>query len=64
VFGRGAPPAVVSGEAERWDAGWVAKDLLDAVYGSLIGGAIGDALGAPDRPLWHHADIRRESGAS
>jgi ADP-ribosylglycohydrolase len=25
----------------------MAKDLLDAVYGCLIGGAIGDALGAP-----------------
>ncbi len=25
----------------------MAKTLLDAVYGSIVGGAIGDALGAP-----------------
>jgi ADP-ribosylglycohydrolase len=30
-------------------------------YGSLIGGAIGDALGAPVGG-WHYTDIRRENG--
>jgi ADP-ribosylglycohydrolase len=35
--------------------------LLDAVYGCLIGGAIGDALGAPVEN-WHYADIRERHG--
>jgi hypothetical protein len=48
-------------ERERWDAGRMAKDLLDAVYGSLIGGAIGDALGALVDG-WHYTDIRRGHG--
>jgi len=39
----------------------VAKDFLDAVYGCLIGGAIGDAMGAPVEN-WHYAVIRKEYG--
>ena len=39
----------------------MAKDFLDAVYGCLIGGAIGDAMGAPVEN-WHHADIKKEYG--
>jgi ADP-ribosylglycohydrolase len=39
----------------------VATDLLDAVYGCLIGGAVGDALGAPVEN-WHYADIRERHG--
>jgi ADP-ribosylglycohydrolase len=39
----------------------MASDLLDAVYGSVIGGAIGDALGAPVEN-WHYTDVRREHG--
>jgi ADP-ribosylglycohydrolase len=39
----------------------VAGDLLDGVYGCLIGGAIGDALGAPVEN-WHYIDVRREHG--
>jgi ADP-ribosylglycohydrolase len=39
----------------------VAKDFFDAVYGCLIGGAIGDAMGAPVEN-WHHADISKEYG--
>jgi ADP-ribosylglycohydrolase len=39
----------------------VAEDFLDAVYGCLIGGAIGDAMGAPVEN-WHHSDIRKEHG--
>ncbi|MDQ3943219.1 MAG: ADP-ribosylglycohydrolase family protein [Actinomycetota bacterium] len=39
----------------------MAKNILDAVYGCLIGGAIGDALGAPVEG-WHYADIREEYG--
>jgi len=39
----------------------VARDLLDAVYGCLIGGAIGDALGAPVEN-WHYTDVRRVHG--
>jgi ADP-ribosylglycohydrolase len=39
----------------------VAKDFLDAVYGCLIGGAIGDAMGAPVEN-WHYADISKEYG--
>lgn len=39
----------------------MAKDFLDAVYGCLIGGAIGDAMGAPVEN-WHHANIRKEYG--
>lgn len=35
----------------------MAKDILDAVYGCLIGGAIGDALGAPVEG-WYWTDIR------
>jgi ADP-ribosylglycohydrolase len=39
----------------------VATDFLDAVYGCLIGGAIGDAMGAPVEN-WHYADIRERYG--
>jgi ADP-ribosylglycohydrolase len=39
----------------------VAKDLFDAVYGCLIGGAIGDALGAPVEGL-NHWEIGEEYG--
>lgn len=39
----------------------MAEDFLDAVYGCLIGGAIGDAMGAPVEN-WHHSDIRKEHG--
>jgi ADP-ribosylglycohydrolase len=35
--------------------------LLDQIYGCLVGGAIGDALGAAVEN-WHYADIRREHG--
>jgi ADP-ribosylglycohydrolase len=39
----------------------MANDILDAVYGCLIGGAIGDALGAPVE-MWHWQDIRNKYG--
>jgi len=39
----------------------VAENLFDAVYGCLIGGAIGDALGAPVEN-WHFRDVRRVHG--
>lgn len=39
----------------------MAKDFFDAVYGCLISGAIGDALGAPVEG-WHYADIRKKYG--
>lgn len=39
----------------------MASDLFDGVYGCLVGGAIGDALGAPVES-WQVADIRREHG--
>ena len=39
----------------------MAETFLDAVYGCLIGGAIGDAMGAPVEN-WHHSDIRKEHG--
>src|ERR671917_1426813 len=39
----------------------MASDLPDAVYGCLIGAAIGDALGAPVEN-WHHAEIRATHG--
>jgi ADP-ribosylglycohydrolase len=39
----------------------MAKDLFDAVYGCLIGGAIGDALGAPVSGL-NHWEIREQHG--
>ncbi len=39
----------------------LAKDLLDAVYGCLIGGAIGDALGAPVEGLYY-TEIREKYG--
>jgi ADP-ribosylglycohydrolase len=39
----------------------VAADILDAVYGCLIGGAIGDALGAPVEG-WYYTDIREKYG--
>jgi ADP-ribosylglycohydrolase len=35
--------------------------LRDQIYGCLVGGAIGDALGAAVEN-WHYADIRREFG--
>jgi ADP-ribosylglycohydrolase len=39
----------------------VAKDILDAVYGSLIGGAIGDAMGAPTEGMLY-TEIRQKYG--
>jgi ADP-ribosylglycohydrolase len=39
----------------------VSEDILDAVYGCLIGGAIGDALGAPVEG-WYYTDIREKYG--
>ena len=39
----------------------MAKDVLDAVYGCLVGGAIGDALGAPVEG-WDYTDIRKQFG--
>lgn len=39
----------------------MASELADAVYGSLIGAAIGDALGAPVENA-HHAEIRERHG--
>ena len=39
----------------------MAKDILDAVYGCLIGGAIGDALGAPVEG-WYYKEIREKYG--
>ncbi len=39
----------------------MAKDILDAVYGCLIGGAIGDALGAPVEG-WYHHEIKEKYG--
>ena len=39
----------------------MAKDILDAVYGSIIGGAIGDALGAPVEG-WYWTEIREKYG--
>ena len=39
----------------------MAKDILDAVYGCMVGGAIGDAMGAPVE-MWHYRDIRKKYG--
>ncbi len=39
----------------------MAQDILDAVYGCIIGGAIGDALGAPVEG-WYWSDIRARYG--
>jgi ADP-ribosylglycohydrolase len=39
----------------------MAKNLLDRVYGCLVGGAIGDALGAPVEG-WYYQDIRSKYG--
>lgn len=39
----------------------MAEDLLDAVYGSLIASAIGDALGAPVEG-WYYHEIREQYG--
>jgi ADP-ribosylglycohydrolase len=39
----------------------MAIDILDKVYGCLIGGAIGDALGAPVEG-WYYTDIREKYG--
>ncbi len=39
----------------------MAKDIIDAVYGCLIGGAIGDALGAPVEG-WYWTEIREKYG--
>lgn len=36
-------------------------DLFDAIYGSLIGAAVGDALGAPVEG-WHFTDIHQRYG--
>jgi ADP-ribosylglycohydrolase len=39
----------------------MAKDILDAVYGSVVGAAIGDALGAPVEG-WYWTEIRAKYG--
>jgi ADP-ribosylglycohydrolase len=39
----------------------LASNVFDAVYGCLIGGAIGDALGAAVEN-WHYSDIRAQHG--
>ena len=39
----------------------MAKTLFDAVYGSIIGGAIGDALGAPVEG-WYYDEIKERFG--
>jgi ADP-ribosylglycohydrolase len=39
----------------------VISPLLDKIYGCLIGGAIGDAMGAPAED-WHYTDIRPAFG--
>jgi len=39
----------------------MARDILDAVYGCLIGGAIGDAMGAPVEG-WYYQQIREKYG--
>jgi len=39
----------------------MANDLFDAVYGCLIGGAIGDAMGAPVEG-WYWREIRQKYG--
>lgn len=39
----------------------MAKNILDAVYGCLVAGAIGDALGAPVEG-WYYTDIRQKYG--
>jgi len=39
----------------------VAKDLFDAVYGCLIGGAVGDALGAPTEGMYYQ-EIQQKFG--
>lgn len=39
----------------------MARGILDAVYGCLIGGAIGDALGAPVEG-WYWTEIREKHG--
>ena len=39
----------------------MSESLHDKVYGCLIGGAIGDAMGAPAED-WHYADIRPTFG--
>jgi ADP-ribosylglycohydrolase len=37
------------------------RELFDTFYGALIGGAIGDAMGAPVEN-WHYTDVRRRYG--
>jgi ADP-ribosylglycohydrolase len=37
------------------------RELFDTFYGALIGGAIGDAMGAPVEN-WHFTDVRRRYG--
>jgi len=39
----------------------MAKDIMDAVYGSLIGGAVGDAMGAPTEGMLY-TEIREKYG--
>jgi len=39
----------------------MAQNIYDAVYGCLIGGAIGDALGAPVEG-WYYDEIRARYG--
>lgn len=41
----------------------MARDLYDAVYGCLIGGAIGDALGAPAEGMYYSEVRARYGGA-
>ncbi len=36
-------------------------ELLDRIYGCLMGGAIGDAMAAPTED-WHYLDIREKFG--
>jgi ADP-ribosylglycohydrolase len=45
----------------RLEEAEMAKTLLDAIYGSLIAGAIGDALGAPVEG-WYWTEIRETYG--
>jgi ADP-ribosylglycohydrolase len=58
---RGVLPGQVDSQALSEKGEVVAKDLFDAVYGCLIGGAIGDALGAPVEGL-NHWEIRERNG--
>jgi ADP-ribosyl-[dinitrogen reductase] hydrolase len=52
---------LVDTQASAWTPGQPLDrrrdDVYEAIYGCLIGGAIGDALGAPVEN-WHFTDIR------